>query len=62
MSNEFISNFIPGPIVDDKLAFSIYLPFTTEGLDFNTALDKCIQIKKHWAEILEKQIIKISNH
>ena len=49
--------------INSKIGFkTIYNLMLTEGLDFNTALDKCIQIKKHWAEILEKQIIKISNH
>ena len=49
--------------INSKIGFkAIYNLMLTEGLDFNTALDKFIQIKKHWAEVLEKQIIKISNH
>lgn len=49
--------------INSKIGFkAIYNLMLTEGLDFNTSLDKCIQIKKHWEEILEKQIIKISNH
>ena len=46
--------------INSKIGFkTVYNLMLTEGLDFNTALDKCIPIKKHWAKILEKQIIKI---
>ena len=35
--------------INSKIGFkAIYNLMLTEGLDFNTALDKCIQIKKHW--------------